>query len=85
MVAQCSNPELIKGKDFPDDVKAKAKKILDGCKGNSIGSYSESTGLPLLKIILMAILFILTILSFVLEQGVELICYDSSSYGKRGK
>ncbi|PVD24852.1 hypothetical protein C0Q70_15338 [Pomacea canaliculata] len=35
----------MKNGDFPEDAKNRAKKILDACKGGSVGSYSESPGL----------------------------------------
>ena len=45
VVALCTYPDLLNSQEFPEDAKAKARKILAGCKGESIGSYSESAGL----------------------------------------
>lgn len=46
ILAACMYPELIDQQPpvFPPDVLEKATKILDGCPGRSLGSYSESTG-----------------------------------------
>jgi alanine transaminase len=35
--------------NFPSDVKKKAKEILDGCKGWSAGSYSDSVGIDVIR------------------------------------
>lgn len=40
---------LMKSPEFPDDAKKRAKRILDACKGGSIGSYSESPGLLVVR------------------------------------
>jgi len=45
VVAICTYPDLLNADMFPEDVKDRARKILGGCKGQSIGSYSESAGL----------------------------------------
>jgi len=45
VVAACTYPELMNSGQFPNDVITRAKQILSGCKGQSIGSYSESAGL----------------------------------------
>lgn len=46
VLALVTYPELLmKNGDFPEDAKSRAKKILDACKGGSVGSYSESPGL----------------------------------------
>ncbi|XP_005108862.1 alanine aminotransferase 2 [Aplysia californica] len=45
VLALCTYPDLLNSDGFPEDVKARARKILDGCKGGSLGSYSESAGL----------------------------------------
>ncbi|KAK7101702.1 alanine aminotransferase 2-like [Littorina saxatilis] len=36
---------LMKSPDFPEDAKKRAQRILGACRGNSIGSYTESPGL----------------------------------------
>ena len=46
VLALVTYPDLLmKSPDFPDDAKKRAQRILDACKGKSIGSYSESPGL----------------------------------------
>jgi hypothetical protein len=30
--------------EFPDDVKARAKRILESCGGGSVGAYTDSAG-----------------------------------------
>ncbi|KAG8296290.1 glycerol-3-phosphate O-acyltransferase 2, variant 2 [Homalodisca vitripennis] len=41
-------PELSNDSRFPEDVKKRAKEILDGCKSGSVGAYSESTGIEVI-------------------------------------
>ena len=36
---------LMSNPDFPEDTKQRAKRMLEACRGNSIGSYTESPGL----------------------------------------
>ncbi|KAL8614789.1 hypothetical protein ACOMHN_062832 [Nucella lapillus] len=40
---------LMNSPDFPEDAKHRAKKILNACRGHSIGSYSESLGLMAIR------------------------------------
>ncbi|CAL1549178.1 unnamed protein product, partial [Lymnaea stagnalis] len=49
VLALCTYPELLKSNDFPADTKEKAKRLLDGCKGHSLGSYSDSCGLNVIR------------------------------------
>uniref|UniRef100_A0A1A9X3W4 alanine transaminase n=1 Tax=Glossina brevipalpis TaxID=37001 RepID=A0A1A9X3W4_9MUSC len=42
-------PELLESPDFPDDVKDRAEEILDACQGMSIGSYTDSAGLEIVR------------------------------------
>jgi alanine transaminase len=49
VLALVSYPELIGKLDVPADVKAKANAILDGCKGRSAGSYSDSNGIEVIR------------------------------------
>jgi len=42
-------PELLNDPNYPEDVKEKARLFLGDCKGNSIGSYTESEGLKLVR------------------------------------
>ncbi|KAK3762811.1 hypothetical protein RRG08_040506 [Elysia crispata] len=44
VLALCAYPELLKSGDFPEDVKARAEKILKAC-GKGIGSYTDPWGL----------------------------------------
>ncbi|KAM7346714.1 alanine aminotransferase 1 isoform 1-T2 [Cochliomyia hominivorax] len=43
------DPELINSPNYPDDVKAHAKEILAGCQGGSVGSYTDSAGLEVVR------------------------------------
>jgi alanine transaminase len=49
VVALCTYPALLDSPDFPNDAKLRAQRILDGCKGNSIGSYSDSVGVEVIR------------------------------------
>ena len=39
VIAMLSYPKLLESDMFPDDAKEHARRILDGCKGKSAGSY----------------------------------------------
>lgn len=50
VLALVTYPDLLmKSPDFPEDAKQRAKRILDGCRGHSVGSYSESPGLLVIR------------------------------------
>ncbi|XP_072169047.1 alanine aminotransferase 1-like [Diadema setosum] len=49
VVALCTYPALLDDPQFPPDAKQRARRILDGCKGGSLGSYSESVGLEIIR------------------------------------
>jgi alanine transaminase len=49
VVALCTYPKLFESPDFPKDVKERAQRILDGCRGKSIGSYSDSVGVEVIR------------------------------------
>ena len=49
VVALCTYPRLLESADFPDDAKLRAKRILEGCRGYSIGSYSDSVGVDVIR------------------------------------
>ncbi|CAH1778604.1 unnamed protein product [Owenia fusiformis] len=50
VVALCTYPDiLMDNKEFPSDAKERAKRILAGCKGGSIGAYSDSTGVEVIR------------------------------------
>merc|ERR1712183_270732 len=36
-------------KEFPEDAKERARTILKGCKGESVGSYSDSPGIEIIR------------------------------------
>lgn len=43
------SPNLLSDPSYPEDAKARAKNILCGCKGGSVGSYSESAGIEIIR------------------------------------
>ncbi|GFR19043.1 alanine aminotransferase 2-like, partial [Trichonephila clavata] len=45
----CTYPALMKDDRFPDDVRKRAQDILNGCGGNSVGAYSDSAGVDIIK------------------------------------
>lgn len=45
----CVYPDLIKDDRFPSDVKERAKLILSYCGGKSVGSYSDSAGIEIIR------------------------------------
>ncbi|XP_052741746.1 alanine aminotransferase 1 [Bicyclus anynana] len=49
VLACVSLPELIDKGDFPEDVKQRARDLLDACGGGSVGSYSASHGIELIR------------------------------------
>ncbi|XP_014674595.1 PREDICTED: alanine aminotransferase 2-like [Priapulus caudatus] len=49
VVASCTYPPLMDSAGFPPDVVAKAKRILEGCGGGSIGAYSDSSGIEIIR------------------------------------
>lgn len=49
VLAIVTHPPLLESPDMPEDAKARAKAILDGCKGGSVGSYSDSPGLEIIR------------------------------------
>jgi len=44
-----SYPALLDSAEFPDDAKARARDILSGCKNGSVGSYSDSAGIEVIR------------------------------------
>uniref|UniRef100_U5ER68 alanine transaminase n=1 Tax=Corethrella appendiculata TaxID=1370023 RepID=U5ER68_9DIPT len=42
-------PKLFDDSSIPDDVKQRARCILEGCKGGSVGSYSDSAGIEVIR------------------------------------
>jgi len=49
VLAIVTHPPLLESPDLPEDAKTRAKAILDGCKGGSVGSYSDSPGLEIIR------------------------------------
>lgn len=42
-------PDLFKDKSIPADAKSHAEAILSGCKGHSMGSYTDSSGIEIIR------------------------------------
>nr|CAB3250828.1 alanine aminotransferase 2 [Phallusia mammillata] len=49
VVALCIYPELFKSNEFPEDAKNRAKRILGACGGGSVGAYSASQGIEVIR------------------------------------
>ncbi|XP_048371644.1 alanine aminotransferase 2 [Sphaerodactylus townsendi] len=49
VVALCTYPNLLDSPSFPEDSKERARRILQGCGGNSLGSYSASQGVNCIR------------------------------------
>lgn len=49
VVALCTFPELMDSPSFPEDAKWRARRILQGCGGFSLGSYSASQGVECIR------------------------------------
>ncbi|XP_014248318.1 alanine aminotransferase 1 [Cimex lectularius] len=49
VLALVSYPALINDSRFPEDVKCRAKDILKGCRGGSVGSYTDSPGIEMIR------------------------------------
>merc|ERR1712042_407772 len=49
VLALITHPPLLDSAEFPEDAKTRAKAILAGCKGGSVGSYSDSPGLEVIR------------------------------------
>lgn len=49
VMAICTYPDLLKSDEFPEDVKQKAKELLNGCGGGSVGAYTDSAGLEIVR------------------------------------
>ncbi|XP_026581889.1 alanine aminotransferase 1-like, partial [Pseudonaja textilis] len=47
--ALCMYPDLLNSPDFPKDAKQKAQRLLAACGGQSIGAYSASPGIELIR------------------------------------
>lgn len=42
-------PELLDDPKYPEDAKSRARCLLGGCKNGSVGSYSESAGIEIIR------------------------------------
>ncbi|XP_069477884.1 alanine aminotransferase 2 isoform X2 [Ambystoma mexicanum] len=49
VTALCLYPELLNENKFPEDAKQKARRILGACGGQSIGAYTASQGIELIR------------------------------------
>lgn len=49
VLALCINPNLLHSADFPADAKTRAERILQACGGHSLGAYSISSGIQLIR------------------------------------
>lgn len=49
VLSVCAYLEMLETCNFPQDVKDRAKRLLGGCKGGSIGSYSASPGIDVIR------------------------------------
>ncbi|XP_029464327.1 alanine aminotransferase 2 [Rhinatrema bivittatum] len=49
VVALCTYPDLLDNPNFPKDAKTRAMRILQGCGGYSLGSYSASQGVNCIR------------------------------------
>ncbi|KAK3086013.1 hypothetical protein FSP39_012147 [Pinctada imbricata] len=50
VVALCTDPvRLMKDPNYPSDAKDRAQRILDSCGGHSIGAYSDSAGVRVIR------------------------------------
>ncbi|XP_032079317.1 alanine aminotransferase 1 isoform X2 [Thamnophis elegans] len=47
--ALCMYPDLLNSPDIPEDAKQKAQRLLAACGGQSIGAYSASPGIELIR------------------------------------
>ncbi|XP_062360994.1 alanine aminotransferase 1 [Cinclus cinclus] len=49
VTALCLCPELMKDPSLPSDAKERAQRLLEACGGRSVGSYSASPGVPMVR------------------------------------
>jgi len=49
VLALVSYPPLLDDPHFPEDVKSRARVILEGCRGSSVGSYTDSPGIEVIR------------------------------------
>ena len=51
VMALMTHPPLLEaaGSVFPEDVRRRAVELLGGCRGGSVGSYSDSPGIEIIR------------------------------------
>lgn len=49
VLALITHPPLLETNEFPEDAKDRARAILKGCRGASVGSYSDSPGIEIIR------------------------------------
>lgn len=49
VLALVALPTLLDDPKFPEDAKKRARDILGGCKGGSVGSYTDSPGIEIIR------------------------------------
>ncbi|XP_051958907.1 alanine aminotransferase 2-like isoform X1 [Xyrauchen texanus] len=49
VLALCSYPDLLEDSKFPEDAKTRARRILNSCGGGSLGAYSVSQGIEIIR------------------------------------
>lgn len=48
-IAACVHPDIVEVANFPKDVVERSKQLLNACSGSSVGSYSASAGIELIR------------------------------------
>lgn len=49
VVSCAANPKLLESSDIPKDVKERVRELLSYCGGNTVGSYSDSFGVEIIR------------------------------------
>jgi alanine transaminase len=49
VIALCAYPDLLESDAFPQDAKDRAQRLLNACGGHSVGSYTDSAGLDVVR------------------------------------
>ncbi|XP_059827545.1 alanine aminotransferase 2-like isoform X3 [Hypanus sabinus] len=49
VLAICTYPQLLCDSDLPEDAKSRARRILNSCGGKSLGAYSASQGIEVIR------------------------------------
>ncbi|XP_007488862.1 alanine aminotransferase 1 isoform X2 [Monodelphis domestica] len=49
VLALCLYPDLLSSSSFPEDAKKRAERILQACEGHSVGAYSASPGIHVIR------------------------------------